>query len=38
MLNVFIKETGEFFLPYLERTTKIMLTIVENMMNENVKE
>lgn len=28
MLNVFIKEMGEFYLPYVERTTKIMLTIV----------
>ena len=38
MLNVFIKEMEEFYYPYVERTTKIVITIVESMINETVKQ
>jgi hypothetical protein len=37
MLTVFIKEMGDAFIPYIERTTKIMLATVQSMINESVK-
>ena len=38
MLNVFIKEMKEFYVPYAERTINIILTIVKNMVNESIKQ
>lgn len=37
MLNIFMKEMDELYLPYIPKTVPIILAIVKSQINEEVK-